>query len=212
MKFSFSGNGEDARSRTSDIKLCFATNNNGKIKEVEQLLENYVNILSLKDIGCYDELPETGLTLEDNSKEKAEYVKYKYQVNCFADDTGLEVDALHGEPGVFSARYAGEHANPDDNIDLLLKRLEGVNNRKARFRTVITLCINAKNYQMAGIVEGYIRHQRSGEQGFGYDPVFQPEGYDKTFAEMTLEEKNRISHRAQAFHQLATIIRNYHFD
>lgn len=156
----------------------------------------------LADIGCLEELPETHTTLEGNSLQKARYVFDLYKIPCFADDTGLEVGALKGEPGVHSARYAGEHRNPEDNIDLLLQKLHNTENRKARFRTVITLMEFSGVHTFEGIVEGEILLMRRGDQGFGYDPVFRPYGYDKTFAEMSLEEKNRISHRGEAVRKL----------
>jgi XTP/dITP diphosphohydrolase len=184
------------------VELCFASNNNHKLSEIRLLLEPDFSVLSLREIGCFDELPETRDTLEGNSLQKAEFVYDKFKLPCFADDTGLEVMALNNEPGVFSARYAGEHKSSEDNIKLLLKNLAGIADRRARFRSVITL-VGLKEIQFfEGVVAGVITDQKKGEEGFGYDPVFQPEGYHKTFAEMNLVEKNRISHRALALQKL----------
>lgn len=183
-------------------QIVAATNNQHKLSEIRPLLEPDFRILSLEDIGCYDELPETSLTIEGNSIQKASYVFKKYKVSCIADDTGLEVAALNGEPGVYSARYAGDHKSSDDNIDLLLSRLADRSDRQARFKTVITL-ITAKGLNaFEGIIEGRILRERRGTGGFGYDAVFQPTGYDKTLAEMTLREKNQISHRGLAITKL----------
>jgi XTP/dITP diphosphohydrolase len=188
------------------IQICFATNNEHKLKEISQLLTDNIKLVSLAAIGCKDELPETGNTLEANSLQKAAYVWDNFQVNCFADDTGLEVEALGGEPGVYSARYAGPQRNSEDNIRLLLQNMEGKVNRKARFRTIITLMLDGKNYTFEGTVEGKITLAWRGNKGFGYDPVFQPDGYETTFAEMDLHEKNKISHRAKAFEQLINFL------
>lgn len=182
-------------------KICFATRNQNKIKEILQKLDNNFEILSLDEINCSEELPETTGTIEGNSTQKAQYVWDKYQINCFADDSGLEVDALNGEPGVNSAFYAGTR-DFDSNITLLLKNLEETEHRKANFKTVITLILDGKEIQFTGIAEGDILKEKRGYDGFGYDPVFLPKGFDKTFAEMTLEEKNQISHRAKATLQL----------
>ena len=189
------------------MKICFATNNQNKLKEIRSLVDNKFEILSLGDIGCGEELPENQDTLEGNSLEKAQYVYDRYQINCFADDTGLEVDALNGAPGVYSARYAGEHRDSMDNIRLLLENLKLKDNRKARFRTVISLIMNGKINQFEGAIEGYIIDDLKGLDGFGYDPVFIPENADKTFAEMTLEEKNQLSHRARAIHKLIQFLK-----
>ncbi len=183
-------------------KLCFATNNPYKIAEVSKILGKYFKIVSLKDIGCFEEIPETRDTLEGNSLEKAEYVFNRYKMPCFTDDTGLEVEALNGQPGVHSARYAGSQKSSEDNISLLLIKLKGTQNRRARFRTVITLFLDHNFIQFEGIVHGRIIDQKRGENGFGYDPVFIPEGSRKTFAQLTLIEKNRISHRGIAFRKL----------
>jgi XTP/dITP diphosphohydrolase len=188
--------------------ICFATNNKNKLKEVWHLASSDFRILSLEDIGCFEELPETQPTIEENSKQKAEYVLNKFGVRCFADDTGLEVDALLGAPGVYSARYAGDHKNSEDNINLLLKNLEEATNRQARFRTVITLVGFGASLFFEGIVEGEIINEKRGTMGFGYDPVFVPSGYDKTLAEMTLEEKNTLSHRALAIQQLVAFLKS----
>ncbi len=183
-------------------ELCFATNNQHKLEEVRHLLKNKFNIVSLQEIGCLDELPETQNTLEGNSLQKADFVFNKYHISCFADDTGLEVDALDGAPGVYSARYAGERRDSNDNIKLLLKNLEGKTNRNAQFRTVITLKGLDDVHTFEGIVKGKIRKENSGTKGFGYDPIFEPEGYAITFAEMSMEEKNQLSHRAIAMQKL----------
>lgn len=180
------------------MNLCFATNNANKLKEIKELVNNRYAILSLAAIGCTDELPETRPTIEGNSAQKAEYVWEKYKVSCFADDTGLEVVALNGEPGVYSARYAGPNCLAEDNMQLLLKKMEGITDRRAAFRTCITLILEGQVMQFEGRIEGEILKELHGSKGFGYDPVFKPTGFDKSFAEMTLEEKNRISHRAKA--------------
>ena len=185
------------------MELCFATNNLHKLDEVRAAMPSEIKILSLSDINCFEELPETMPTLEGNSLQKAEYVFHNYHIPCFADDTGLEVEVLGGEPGVYSARYAGEHKSSNDNINLLLSNLIDKANRKARFRTVITLLgIESAPVYFEGIVPGVITHERKGSSGFGYDPVFIPDGYTKTYAEMTLQEKSSLSHRAMAMKKL----------
>ncbi len=184
------------------MKICFATRNAHKIQEISQHLSNHLQLVSLDEIGCQQELPETGRTLEHNSLQKAQYVWDHFRVNCFADDTGLEVDALHGEPGVDSAHYAGPQRNAVDNINLLLEQMQGKANRVARFRTVITLILDGEVHTFEGIAEGEITEAYQGQKGFGYDPVFKPLGYEKTFAEMDLHEKNKISHRGKAFEKL----------
>lgn len=184
------------------MKLCFATNNKGKLSEIQGMLGNNFRILSLQDIGCTEELPETESTIEGNSLQKASYVFNKYNINCFADDTGLEVDALDGAPGVISARYAGPECSPQDNMDLLLDKLEGEQNRKANFRTVITLIIDGKVHAFEGKVNGTILKEQKGTKGFGYDPIFLPEGLEKSFAEISQEEKNAISHRGRAIKKM----------
>lgn len=189
------------------MEICFATNNKKKLEEVKAALEGKdIIILSLEEIGCREELAETGNTLDDNAFQKARYVSENYQVNCFADDTGLEVEALDGEPGVYSGRYAGEPRSDARNVELLLDKLDGEENRKARFRTVIALILDGKEYKFEGKAEGSITDLQVGSQGFGYDPVFQPEGYDKTFAELSMDEKNAISHRGKAVRKLISFL------
>ncbi|MBP6335452.1 MAG: RdgB/HAM1 family non-canonical purine NTP pyrophosphatase [Bacteroidia bacterium] len=180
------------------MKLVFATNNNNKLKEVRQLMPAEIEILSLKDIGCDDELPETGRTLNENAFQKAQYVHEKYGWNCFSDDTGLEVQALGGRPGVISARYAGPACRASDNIQKLLTELKNEENRNARFRTVIACLIDSEVHYFEGQVDGLITETESGDKGFGYDPVFKPSSSEITFAEMTPEEKNQRSHRAES--------------
>ena len=184
------------------MKLVFATNNHNKIKEVQALMPEGIQLLSLEEIGCTEEIPETSPTIEDNAIQKAEYVKKNYGYDCFADDTGLEVKALNGAPGVFSARYAGEVKSSEANINKLLKELQEKQDRSARFKTVIALHLRGEIQTFTGICSGNIIFERKGLQGFGYDPVFQPEGKLATFAEMSLEEKSKISHRARATRQL----------
>jgi XTP/dITP diphosphohydrolase len=191
------------------VKLCFATNNQHKIVEISQMLGEAFKILSLKDIGCIEELPENQHTLEGNSLEKAKYVFQKYGYACFADDTGLEVDALNGEPGVLSARYAGDQKDSDDNIELLLKNLKGKPTRTARFRTVITLITSNEAEQFEGSVKGSILTQRKGHLGFGYDPVFVAAGFKETFAELPMDKKNAISHRGIAFRKLVHYLKQH---
>ncbi|GGG17730.1 non-canonical purine NTP diphosphatase [Pontibacter amylolyticus] len=188
-------------------ELCFATNNKNKVAEVSSMLEGKYKLHTLEDIGCHEELAEDQDTLEGNSRQKAQYVWEKYRVNCFADDTGLEVDAICGEPGVYSARYAGPQRNDADNIRHLLKKLEGHVVRRARFRTSITLYLDGQEHQFEGIVNGQITTEWKGDKGFGYDPVFIPEGYDRTFAEMSPEEKNAISHRGEAIRKLVEFLK-----
>lgn len=180
------------------MKIVFATNNANKIKEIQSLLPSTIEIISLESIGCHEEIPETADTIEGNSILKANYVTQKYGYDCFADDTGLEVEALDNEPGVYSARYAGPQCLADDNMALLLKNLENKENRKAQFKTVITLNIQGQQLLFTGIAKGEITRNKSGNQGFGYDPVFRPENHQETFAEMSAELKNKISHRGKA--------------
>jgi len=182
--------------------LVFATNNTHKLCEVTDMLGERFVVKGLKAIDCFDELPEEQDTLEGNALQKARYVYDRYQVDCFADDTGLEVEALNGEPGVYSARYAGEACIAANNIEKLLGKLQGVNNRRARFRTVIALILNGKETLFEGIVEGTIRTKPDGDGGFGYDSIFQPDGYDTSFGEMSSSLKNTISHRANAVKRL----------
>ena len=177
------------------MQLVFASNNKNKIIEIQSMLPKSIQILSLGDIGCAEEIPETADTIEGNAILKANYITSNYGYDCFADDTGLEVDALNGEPGVFSARYAGEQRNAEDNMDKLLLNLTGKTNRNSQFKTVITLNLNAKQYLFTGIARGEITLEKKGSHGFGYDPIFQPENYQETFAELPLETKNKISHR-----------------
>ncbi|GAB3827795.1 non-canonical purine NTP diphosphatase [Pontibacter rugosus] len=188
-------------------KLCFATNNKHKIAEVSQMLEGQYDLLSLQDIGCHTELPEEQDTLEGNSHQKATYVWEHFGVSCFADDTGLEVEALDGAPGVYSARYAGPQRSDSENINKLLQSLQSQENRKARFRTSITLILDGKEHQFEGIVTGRIAASWQGDKGFGYDPVFIPDGHDHTFAQMSAEEKNAISHRGRAVQQLVRFLK-----
>lgn len=188
------------------MKICFATNNKKKIEEVKAAIGPEFELVSLEEIGCFEELPETGDTLDHNAFQKARYVKTHFGVDCFADDTGLEVEALEGAPGVYSGRFAGEPRSDERNIDLLLEKMEGKSNRKARFRTVIALILEGKEYQFDGIAEGEILDRRVGEKGFGYDPVFTPVGFDRTFAELSMEEKNEISHRGKAIKVLADFL------
>jgi XTP/dITP diphosphohydrolase len=188
------------------VKFCFATNNDNKIKEVSHLLGNEFQLLGLKDIGCYEELREEQSTLEGNAEQKAAYVFENYKISCFADDTGLEVEALNSEPGVFSARYAGPQRSDEDNMALLLERLDSSPNRKARFRTVICAFIDDQKHFFEGIVEGEIASTHNGDKGFGYDPIFIPKGYSQTFAQMSLAEKNKISHRSIAVRKLVDFL------
>ncbi|MDX2001302.1 MAG: RdgB/HAM1 family non-canonical purine NTP pyrophosphatase [Chitinophagales bacterium] len=190
-------------------ELIFATSNPNKLQEVSFQLNGAVRIIGLKDIGCSDDLPETTGTIEGNSLQKASYLKNKYGYDCFAEDTGLEVFALNGAPGVDTAHYAGPQRSDDDNMDLLLKKLEGVDNRSARFRTVVSLLIGEGQWQFEGTVEGVITNGKTGVKGFGYDPVFQPVGFNKTFAEMDKSEKVKISHRGRAIEQLVNFLRNF---
>lgn len=189
------------------MKICFATNNKKKIEEVKSALGSDFTIVSLEEIGCREELPETGDTLNHNAFQKARYVKDHYGVDCFADDTGLEVEALDGAPGVYSGRFAGEPRSDERNVDLLLSKMKDQENRKARFKTVIALILNGEEHAFEGIAEGQIIQERIGTGGFGYDPVFVPNGFKKTFAELTLEEKNSISHRGKAVKALVNFLK-----
>lgn len=181
------------------MKFVFATNNNNKLLEVNHLLSGKFEILSLKDINCNDELPETHDTVEENALEKADFIYRNFKKDCFAEDTGLFIEELNGEPGVYSARYAGLNKSAADNICLVLEKMKGKKNRFAYFKTVISLIVDGKNNFFTGILNGKIAENISGLNGFGYDPVFIPEGLDTTFAEMNLDEKNKISHRSKAF-------------
>jgi XTP/dITP diphosphohydrolase len=189
-------------------KLVFATNNKNKLAEVARQLDGLFDIITLEELGCVEELEETSDTLEGNAWQKARYVAKTYGVDCFADDTGLEIEALNGEPGVYSARYAGAQKAADDNMDLVLTNLQGVSNRKAKFRTAIALIINNKEYLFEGEVQGKITTEKSGAKGFGYDPIFKPEESNKTFAEFTMEEKNKISHRGRAVAKLVAFLQS----
>lgn len=184
------------------MKLVFASNNKNKIKEVQSILKGSIELLSLEEIGCHEEIPETADTIEGNAILKANYITEKYGYNCFADDTGLEVKSLNGEPGVYSARYAGEQKSDHANMEKLLKALTGEEDRSAQFKTVIALNLNGQQHLFTGIAKGNITFDKSGNHGFGYDPIFQPENYTETFAELSSEVKNKISHRAKATQQL----------
>jgi XTP/dITP diphosphohydrolase len=184
------------------MKLVFATQNENKAQEIQSLLPEYFKIITLKDIRCFDEIPETAETLEGNSLLKASFISETYNLNCFADDTGLEIEALDNRPGVHSALYAGPDKSAAANIDKVLSELEGKTNRNAQFRTIITLILNSSTFTFEGIVRGEIISKKRGENGFGYDPIFVPEGEIRTFAEMSLEEKNKHSHRARAFQKM----------
>ena len=188
------------------MKLVFATNNLHKLKEVQEMLSNSIEVLSLKDIGCFEDIEETESTLEGNAKLKADYITKKYGFDCFADDTGLEVEALDGDPGVYSARYAGEHGNAEKNMEKLLIELQNKSNRKGKFRTIIALNLTNKQYLFEGICEGEILNEKSGVKGFGYDPIFKPKNASSSFAEMNSEEKNIISHRGIAIQELVQFL------
>ena len=188
------------------MQLVFASNNKNKIKEIQALIPNTIKIISLEDIGCIEDIPETAETIEGNAIMKANYVTSNYGYDCFADDTGLEVEVLNGAPGVYSARYAGEQKDANDNMDKLLSELKGKTNRKANFKTVICLNLNGTQQLFTGIINGKIIDEKIGTNGFGYDPIFIAEGHDKTFAELTLEEKAHISHRGIAVAQLIAFL------
>lgn len=186
--------------------VVFATGNEHKVKEVNAALKGAFEAISLRSIGCEEELPENSPTLEGNALEKARYVHQHYQVDCFSEDTGLEVEALDGAPGVYSARYAGPARDAEANMALLLDRLQGIENRRARFRTVIALILDGQEYTFEGVVNGSIAHEKKGAQGFGYDPIFMPDGFSRTFAQMSAEEKNAISHRGRAMGKLKAFL------
>jgi len=188
------------------MKLVFATNNLHKLREVQEMLSNAIEVLSLKDIGCFEDIEETESTLEGNAKLKADYITEKYGFDCFADDTGLEVEALDGKPGVYSARYAGEHGNAEKNMEKLLNELQNKSSRKAKFRTIIALNLRNKQYLFEGICDGEILNEKSGVKGFGYDPIFKPKNASSSFAEMNSEEKNIISHRGIAIQELVQFL------
>ena len=189
------------------MQLVFASNNQNKIAEIQALVPNTIQILSLNDIGCTEEIPETAETIEGNAILKANYVTEKYGYNCFADDSGLEIDYLNGAPGVFSARFAGEQKSDKDNIEKVLTQLKGIENRKAQFKTVIALNLNKQQNLFTGKIKGTITQFEKGSQGFGYDPIFQPNDYTVTFAEMSQSEKSAISHRGLAVMQLLTFLK-----
>lgn len=190
------------------MKLVFATNNLHKLEEVSAILSKNVELLSLKEINCNTDIPETAKTLEGNALLKAKFIYDTYGINCFADDTGLEIEALNNEPGVYSARYAGKNKDSEANMLKVLEKLKGINNRKAQFRTVIALILNGNEYLFEGIITGKIIESKRGNSGFGYDPIFVPEGYNKTFAELGNNIKNKISHRAIAINKLCNFLQN----
>ncbi len=192
----------------SKVKLVFATHNQNKLIEVQKLLGNNFQLLSLYDIDCNTEIPETHLTLEENASEKAWYVYNNFQLNCFADDTGLEIRSLNNAPGVLSARYAGEEKNSETNMNRVLEELKNKPDRKAQFRTIISLIINGKEYKFEGKVKGEIIKEKHGTDGFGYDPIFKPDGFTETFAEISMEEKNKVSHRGMAIQKLVEFLKN----
>lgn len=191
------------------MKLVFATNNLNKLAEVQKMLPDSIELLSLKDINCFDDIEETATTLEGNAKIKANYITKKFGYNCFADDTGLEVEAIDGKPGVYSARYAGEPSNPENNMTKLLHALETETNRKAQFRTSICLNLDGKQFLFDGVCEGNILTKKQGEKGFGYDPIFQPKGFEESFATMSPDLKNKISHRGLAIQKLIAFLKDY---
>lgn len=190
------------------MKLVFATNNPNKLAEIRMLVPSSIEIMSLKDINCNEELPETSDNLEDNAAQKAYYVFDNYGFNCFADDTGLEIDALDGRPGVYSARYAGEKCIAEDNMQKVLSEMKGEDNRDACFRTIISLVIDGKEFQFEGQVDGQIIPEKWGDQGFGYDPIFLPDGFEVSFAQMSVQKKNEISHRGLAVKKLIEFLKN----
>lgn len=188
------------------MTVCFATQNRHKLQEVQAMLPADIQLVTPEELGCTVELPETQLTLEGNSMQKADFIFQHYKTNCFADDTGLEIQSLNGEPGVFSARYAGPQKRAEDNMQLVLSKLKGKSNRKAQFRTVITLILNGEKHVFEGVLVGEILEAPLGTDGFGYDPIFRPENEERTLAQMSLEEKNKISHRARAFQKLRNFL------
>ena len=190
------------------MKIVFASNNKNKIHEIQSMLPESIQIVSLESIGCFEEIPETADTIEGNAILKANYITQKYGFDCFADDTGLEVDSLDGQPGVYSARYAGEQRNADDNMNKLLEQLLDKPNRNAQFKTVIALNLKGKQHLFTGIASGEITLEKMGTGGFGYDPIFKPTGFENTFAELSLEVKNEISHRGKATKALLEFLKN----
>ena len=191
------------------MKLVFATNNPNKLKEVQEMLPNTIELLSLSDFNSYDEIDETEMSLEGNATLKADYITQKYGYDCFADDTGLEVESLNGKPGVYSARFAGEPSNSENNMQKLLTELKNKSNRNAQFRTAVSLNINDANFIFEGVCKGAILEKKQGEKGFGYDPIFKPENHTNSFAEMSSEEKNIISHRGIAIKKLVSFLSSY---
>lgn len=191
------------------MKIVFATNNQHKLEEISYLTEGKQQVVSLSEINCHDDIPEDHETLEENALQKARYVKEHYGYDCFADDTGLEIEALGNRPGVYSARYAGPDKDSTANMQKVLQEMQGVSNRKACFRTVIALILDGQEYLFEGRVDGEILTAPQGIAGFGYDPVFRPEGFDRSFAEMTMEEKNNISHRGQATRKLCEFLKSH---
>ena len=190
-------------------RIVFATNNPNKLREVKNIIGNKIEIVSLADINCFDDIPETQPTIEGNASQKSHYILDKYNIDCFSDDTGLEIEALDGEPGVYSARYAGgKEIRFEDNIKKVLSNLKNKENRRARFKTVVSLILDGKEFFFEGIVNGKIIEEKRGASNFGYDPVFMPDGYDKTFAELTESEKNKISHRGIVIRKLADFLNN----
>ena len=190
------------------MKIVFATNNPNKLKEIQSLIPKEIEIISLNEIGCNEDIPETGDTLEANAFQKAHYIKDNFNYDCFADDTGLEIDELNGDPGVYSARYAGPERNANANMNKVLNELKGKKNRKAQFRTAIALILKGEEHLFEGKVEGYISKDKQGNEGFGYDPIFIPENDIRSFAQMSMQEKGAISHRGRAVNKLVTYLNN----
>ena len=190
------------------MKIVFATNNPNKLKEIQALIPNGIEIVSLKEIGCTEDIPETGDTLEANAFQKAHYIKEHYGYDCFADDTGLEVEALNGAPGVYSARYAGAERSAEANMDKILNELQGKENRTALFRTAIALILKGEEHLFEGKVEGYISKDKQGDEGFGYDPIFLPENEKRSFAQMSMKQKGTLSHRGRAVNKLVAYLKN----
>ena len=191
------------------MEICFVTNNKYKLLEVSSILKPTLKVNSLSDIGFYDQIPETGATLEENSLEKAKFIYDRFKLNCFADDTGLEIDALDGAPGVYSARYAGVNCNADDNINLVLNNMKDISNRNASFRTIITLFLDSEKFVFEGKIDGKISFKAKGNFGFGYDPIFIPNNFNISFGEMKAIDKNRISHRKKAINKLGLFLGKY---
>ena len=190
------------------MKIVFATNNPNKLKEIQSLIPKEIEIISLKEIGCNEDIPETGDTLKANAFQKAQYIKDNFNYDCFADDTGLEIDELNGDPGVYSARYAGPERNANANMNKVLNELKGKKNRKAQFRTAIALILKGEEHLFEGKVEGYISKDKQGNEGFGYDPIFIPENDIRSFAQMSMQEKGAISHRGRAVKKLVAYLKN----